>query len=124
MMGAQRLPIVPVVLFGRHESAKTEAYVDSGAFCSIFGMRLAQEIGIDPREGQRHFFKVGDGSTITGYVLRVPVQIGDHKFRAPIAFSDELKVGFNLLGRRGIFTAFDAVIFWEKRGAVEFRLNQ
>lgn len=67
---------------------------------------------------------MGDGDTIVGYVFRLPVQIGDHKFRADVAFSDGLKVGFNLLGRRGIFEAFDEVIFRERRREVEFLIGR
>ena len=123
VIGVQRLPIVPITLFGRHENRQTEAYVDSGAIYSIFGIHLAEEIGLDPIQGRRQLFRVGDGNTIKGYVFRIPVQVGDYKFRADIAFSDELKVGFNLLGRRGIFEAFDEVIFREKHREIEFRIE-
>ncbi|PIS23952.1 MAG: hypothetical protein COT45_04970 [bacterium (Candidatus Stahlbacteria) CG08_land_8_20_14_0_20_40_26] len=40
---------------------------------------------------------------------------------APVAFSEKLNVGFNLLGRKGIFEEFDEVVFIEKQKQVEFR---
>ena len=53
--------------------------------------------------------------------MTLPLQIGPLRFRAPIAFSSELKVGFNLLGRRDFFEQFDEVAFQEKRRQVLLR---
>lgn len=38
--GFQRLPIVPITLFGRRESTKTEAYVDPGLSTASSGFGL------------------------------------------------------------------------------------
>ena len=59
-------------------------------------------------------------ATIHGLVIKIPVQIGDHRFVSEVAFSEDLRIGFNLMGRRGMFEAFEAVIFREKAWEVEF----
>lgn len=50
---------------------------------------------------------VGDGATILVHVHRLNVQIGPHRFLANIGFSEQLRVGFNLLGREDFFQRFD-----------------
>jgi len=41
-----------------------------------------------------------------------------------VAFSDELNVGFNLLGRQTVFSFFDEVAFNERARKVIFRLQR
>lgn len=114
-------PVVPLVLFSRTLSVQTEAYVDSGAFSSIFRVEILKALQLREEEGKEQMFKVGDGRFIKGYVFRLPVQIGSFKFRARVAFSNELRIGFNLLGRQTIFSRFEEVAFNERRGRVIFR---
>lgn len=66
--------------------------------------------------------KAADGNFIPGYLFRLPVQIGEVKVRALVAFSDKLRVGFNLLGRQAIFNCFEEVAFNERGRKVIFRL--
>ncbi len=121
--GARFAPIVPVSLFGRAHSVQTEAYVDSGALFSIFRLELLTALGLNKEEGRRHFVMVGDGGLIVGYLFRLPVQIGDVRLRARIAFSEKLNVGFNLLGRQTIFDQFTEVAFLERARQIAFRLR-
>ncbi len=65
--------------------------------------------------------KAADGNFILSYLFRLPLQIGDVKVRALVAFSDELRVGFNLLGRQTIFNSFEEVAFNERGRKVIFR---
>ncbi|MBL7065738.1 MAG: hypothetical protein ISS49_16290 [Anaerolineae bacterium] len=51
---------------------------------------------------------VGNGQTITIYLHRVGLRIGHAHFAATIGFSDELGIGFNILGRA---TVFDRILF-------------
>jgi len=120
-LGGHYAPVIPVVLFSRTMSVQTEAYVDSGAFCSIFRMELLEALGLREQEGKKQTFKVGDGGLLKAYVFHIPVQIGTIKFRARVAFSDELQIGFNLLGRQTIFNQFEEVAFNERAGKVFFR---
>ena len=100
---------------------QTEAYVDSGAFCSIFQLEMLEALQLQEREGKKQKFKVGDGGFLNACVFRLPVQIGTVKFRARVGFSDELRIGFNLLGRQTIFNQFEEVAFNERAGKVFFR---
>lgn len=115
------LPIIPITLFGKNE-LEVETYVDSGATYSIFEFELLKALEIEIKDSKEYMFVVGDGSFIPGYVIELPVKVGEHKFTAPIAFSQKLNVGFNLLGRKGIFEEFREVIFREKNKEIEFKL--
>ncbi|MBU1486995.1 hypothetical protein KKH56_02950 [bacterium] len=56
------MPIIPIILYGRNVAIEAEAYVDSGAFYSIFDLELAKDIGLKTKDGRRQKFIVGDGS--------------------------------------------------------------
>jgi len=88
---------------------------------SILDARIADVLNLPLRHARTQRFVVGDGRIIHGRVVMLPLQVGPRKFRAPIAFSSELRVGFNLLGRVGVFEQFDEVVFQEKRRQVIFR---
>jgi hypothetical protein len=45
----------------------------------------------------------------------------DIKIRGPVAFSDKLTVGFDLLGRQAIFGSFNEIAFCEREKQVIFR---
>jgi hypothetical protein len=70
--------------------------------------------------GRTTSFKT-DGNFIPAYSFRLLVQIDDIKIRAPVAFSDKLTIGFNLLGRQAIFSSFEEVAFCEREKRVIFR---
>jgi len=96
------MPIIPVLIEGH----KLWAFVDSGATFSIVSIDDARRIGIDWEKGRRQMIVVGDGSFIPTYLHDLPLQIGGHEIIAPIGFSERLGVGFNILGRTGIFDQF------------------
>ena len=121
--GGRFVPIIPVTLFSRSLAFKTEAYVDSGAFCSIFRSEILDALQIKKEQGQSKMLKAADGNFILSYLFRLPLQIGDVKVRALVAFSDELRVGFNLLGRQTIFNSFEEVAFNERGRKVIFRFQ-
>lgn len=104
-------------------SFKTEAYVDSGAFCSIFHSEILGALQLKKAQGQLRMLKAADGNFIPAYLFHLPVQIADVKIRASVAFSDKLSVGFNLLGRQTIFSHFEEVAFSEREKRVIFRLR-
>lgn len=115
------VPIIPVTLYGRGAPFKTAAYIDSGAFCSIFHSEILAALGLPMGQGRLRMLKAADGNFIRSYSYFLSVQIDDIKIRAPVAFSDKLTVGFNLLGRQGIFSSFDEVAFREREKQVIFR---
>ena len=120
--GGHFAPIVPVTLFGRNTAFKSEAYVDSGAFCSIFHSEILIALRLPKVHGRLRMFKAADGNFIPAYAFRLSVQIGDIKIRAPVAFSEKLTVGFNLLGRQIIFSSFEEIAFREREKQIIFRV--
>ena len=121
-LGTLYLPIVPVTIVSRTLAINTDAYVDSGAFYSIFRGEILESLQLSKEQGRLKMLKAADGKLIRSYLFRLPLQIGDIKLRGLIAFSDELNVGFNLLGRHSIFDCFDEVAFNERKKTVMFRL--
>jgi hypothetical protein len=96
------MPIIPIMILGE----KVWVYVDSGAVYSIFHVRTANRLGIDIHNGHLQMIVVGDGSFIPTYFHEFSIQIGEWEVTAPVGFSERLGVGFNLLGRKGIFDQF------------------
>ena len=97
-----------------------ELFIDLGATYTILWPKLAQSLGFDWRAGRKLFLQVGDGSHIPVYLHRLGVQIGPTRFKATVAFSDKLGVGFHLLGRHDVFERFK-ICFHEKRRLVTFQ---
>lgn len=87
---------------------------------SIFSVKVAEEMALRYERGRPVYVLVGDGSSIPVYLHRLPLRIGSHELRATIGFSPRLGVGFNLLGRRGIFSRFD-VTFSDSRKTLTFK---
>lgn len=115
------LPIIPVLLKWRAVSVQSEAYLDSGAFYSIFKISVAAELGVDLSRAKERMFVVADGSFIPAKLVKLPVEVGGRRRIAEVAFSDRLNIGFNLLGRKDIFESFDEVIFRESRKEIALR---
>jgi hypothetical protein len=63
---------------------------------------------------------VGDGSFIPVYFHVVPIHIEDIEITASVGFSERLGVGFNLLGRKGIFEYFK-ICFSDKESKITFQ---
>jgi hypothetical protein len=73
----------------------------------MIGAAEANDMGIDWQNGRRQMVVVGDGSFIPVFVHNLPVKIGGTQLTIPIGFSERLGVGFNLLGRTGVFNQFE-----------------
>jgi hypothetical protein len=101
-------PFVTVRIFYDKTSATAEAYADSGAFYSIFGPVVAASLGLTITAGAQKRVRLADGRMITVYLHRMGFCLGKEHFTATIGFSDELDIGFNLLGR---FSIFDRLMF-------------
>jgi len=97
------MPIIPVSINGH----RLWVFVDSGATFSTLSADEAVRIGIDWQSGRRQMIVVGDGSYIPTFIHDLPIQIGNVQITAPIGFSERLGVGFNLLGRAGVFNHFE-----------------
>ena len=114
-----KAPIIPVALKSNEGWRYTTAYVDSGASYSIFKVQEAERLGLNIRSGKKSFVVVGDGSCIPIYFFTLPVRIANIELTATISFSEKLGVGFNLLGRKDIFSVFD-VTFSDTKESITF----
>jgi hypothetical protein len=94
--------MIPITVLGH----RVWVLVDSGAVYTILSIDDAQRIGIDWERGRQQMIVVGDGSFIPTYIHDLKLRIGEFEITAPIGFSERLGVGFNLLGRKGIFGQF------------------
>ena len=90
-----------------------QAYVDSGASYSVFHKDVAELLGIKLSRAKRRYIGLGNGSVIPIYLSRVRIQFAGEDFTIPVGFSENLKIGFNLLGRAGVFDRF-AMCFNDK----------
>ncbi|MBI4838050.1 MAG: hypothetical protein HY806_02705 [Nitrospirae bacterium] len=124
LINKRYIPVIPLILHGsRNAKIRTEAFVDSGATFSIFNIDIAKSLTLNLNNAREQFFVVGDGSFIPAKVIKIPIEIGNEKIIADIAFSEKLNIGFNLLGRKGIFEYFEEIAFNEKGKEVIFRLK-
>jgi len=110
------MPLIPIMILEHI----FWVYVDSGATFSVINAREAEDVGIRWREGQKQMIVVGDGSFIPVYIHQLPIRIDKFEVLAPIGFSERLGVGFNLLGRTGIFNQFQ-VCFNEQTLKITFQ---
>lgn len=83
-----------------------QAYVDSGASWTIFHADVAQLLGLGKTLSRRRYMSLGNGGVIPVYLHRVRLRFAGLDCLVPVGFSDALKVGFNVLGRAGIFDRF------------------
>jgi len=109
------MPIIPITILAH----KVWVFVDSGATFTALSTDDALRLGIDWPGGRRQMTVVGDGSYIPLYLHDLTLHIGDWEVTAPVGFSERLGVGFNLLGRTGIFDQFQ-VCFNDRARRVTF----
>ena len=110
------MPIIPITI----QKHKVWVYVDSGATFSMINAAEAGDMGINWQSGRRQMVVVGDGSYIPTLIHDLPIQIGDSQITVPVGFSERLGVGFNLLGRTGVFDQFE-VCFNDRSRKVTFQ---
>jgi len=118
MLG-RRSPTATLGLSLNESWHSTDFYVDSGATYSILHGDFARAAGFEFARGERLLIKVGDGSLIPVYMHRVPMQIGPYRIDVRMGFSDNLGIGFHLLGRLDVFDRF-RVCFHEPAHIVTF----
>jgi aspartyl protease len=96
-------PIVSLQLFHNQARTAVDAYVDSGSMFSIFDEAIAEELGID-FGGRQEIPIIGlNGARIPIRLRTVGIRLGRYHLHAIVGFSNQLRVGFNLLGRHTIF---------------------
>jgi hypothetical protein len=119
--GEQAYPLIDIELAGPRGSLRVFALVDSGATFSIFRKEIADYLGIPIKNGENLYFQ-GIKGRISGYLHRVPIEVNQEKFDCNIAFSPELEISFNILGRNNFFLPF-LITFNEKAQKVIIEKN-
>lgn len=100
-----------------------EVYVDSGAAYTVLHAEIATGVGFDYRTDEQTYLQVGDGSFIPVYLHDLEIQLGAERFTATVGFSEKLGIGFNLLGRVGLFSQFK-ICFQESKGILTFEREE
>lgn len=98
----------PVVHFNISNEDRTyhvHCLIDSGASISIFNQEVAEILGIKIENGKKEYMG-GVGGRIKGYIHEIEFEIIGEKIKAPVVFSREFLVSYNLLGREGVFPHF------------------
>ncbi|MDP2753314.1 MAG: hypothetical protein Q8P40_02860 [Nitrospirota bacterium] len=114
------VPMIPVKIRSGDIWFERWAFVDSGATYSIFHPKELTGTGIDYKQGKKMMIVVGDGSFIPVNFIKLHLMIGDVEIETTIGFSEQLGVGFNLLGRKDIFERFK-VCFSDSKKIVSFQ---
>jgi len=117
VVAGRRSPLISlgIGLDGRWQ--RVAAYVDSGAFYSVFKAGFAGAIGIDWQKGEKVYVQVGDGGLIPIFLHVVDLQLRHYRFSGQIGFSQHLGVSFNLIGRVPLFEHC-IVCFDDRQGIV------
>ena len=111
-------PMVPVELWTGNRWLWVEAYVDSGASCSIFHAELLDLIRPALHTPRRISMGLGDGRVIPVNIHQVKVRFAGKEFLVPIGFSKKFWTRFNLMGRAGFFERFH-ISFHERKKMIE-----
>jgi predicted aspartyl protease len=111
-IGNKFFPIIPFIVKNKEEFVPLNALVDSGATISLFNADVGRALKIDIEKGEK-FYPTGIGGKILTYIHEVNLKIGDHEIKTKVAFTDELAVRINLLGRENVFENF-SVLFNDK----------
>lgn len=113
---------MPIITFGlkyKEDWFPVDAYVDSGAVYSIFRQSVGERIGLEMERGRLIYSQVGDGGFIPVFLHELDIQLGPKIFQATIGFSEKLGIGFNILGRTGVFDRF-IICFDDMKNYVTF----
>jgi hypothetical protein len=117
IVAGRRSPLIPLGIGYQDRWQRVEAYVDSGAFYSVFKPDFGLALGLEWQQGDRVYVQVGDGGFIPIYLHRVELQLQQHRFSGRVGFSEHLGVRFNLIGRVLVFERF-VICFDDRQGIV------
>lgn len=105
------LPLIPVTLFKSDGVPLTPllAVVDSGASISLFHAEIAELLGLDLTAGTKDYLGgIKDGVEV--YIHLVRCKISRYSFPCKIAFSAQLTIDFEVLGRLDFFEKFTVLL--------------
>lgn len=119
VVAGRRSPLISLGIGSNGRWQRVAAYVDSGAFYSVFKAGFAGALGIDWQKGERVYVQVGDGGLIPIFLHEVDLQLRQYRCSGRIGFSEHLGVSFNLIGRVPLFE-HGVVCFDDRQGIVRF----
>ncbi|MBI3540597.1 MAG: hypothetical protein HY073_00370 [Deltaproteobacteria bacterium] len=99
-------PVIPIQFWAEGRWFYSMGYVDSGASFSVFQMKVARSLGLSKSSGRHTDITVGDGDKMKVVLYPLRVRFSNFAFTAQVGFSDDLGVGFNIIGRTSFFERF------------------
>ena len=108
------LPLCDVYVLGPLGRELVTCVVDSGASYPIFPERVAEDAGLSLSKVPKTFRIQYGGSDDFGRLVRAHVELEQQRFDTEIVFVERLAFPYGLLGRRGIFSRFNEVVFLER----------
>ena len=111
-------PLIDLLISYKNNSTRLFSLVDSGASISIFRPEVALMLGLKIETGKK-IEMGGVGGKISGYLHQLRLDIAGKILSAPVVFSHQYEVSFNLLGREEVFKHFQ-IIFEENKLQTRF----
>ncbi|MBS3138169.1 hypothetical protein J4207_00520 [Candidatus Woesearchaeota archaeon] len=115
-IGQRDYPIISMDIKSNLRTKQTHALIDSGSMLSLFGLEVANELGILYKNGKPTRIASVHGELLV-YIHSLHLIIMNHEFSCQVGFSDEFKANVNLLGRMDFFDNF-LITFDEKHKKV------
>ena len=104
-IGEKFFPIIPLYCKHKEKEFRLEALIDAGSTTSIFKFEVFEILGLKVENCKRIPLK-GIGGSITAYSHEISLIIGDKTIKTEVAFSKELEMKINIIGREGVFENF------------------
>lgn len=98
-------PIIPVFLKSKNKFIFYHALIDSGADYCIFGIELADALGIKLSK-RKVTFKGVSKDKVQGYWGEVEIRIGGVSYKTRAIFAEISDFGHGILGQKGFFNIF------------------
>ena len=110
LVGVIYRPVVEVLLQSQAgEWISVESYVDSGADISIFPRYIGEDLlGLEVEDGVLIRPMGIARQTLSSWIHRVPVRLGDEGFEARVAFAESNRIP-SLIGRTDFFDRYTVV---------------
>ncbi len=98
-------PVIPVQIKSGERSFGYDLLIDSGADINVFGLDIAEALGIEVESGVTAEVIGATGEPMDVYIHPIELTVGGHTFTAQVAFMSASNP-FGLAGQRGFFDQF------------------
>jgi hypothetical protein len=108
-------PIIPIILKSSNKIAIYSALIDSGSDDCIFGIDIAESMGIKLNPKNKIDI-IGFGrDKIEGYRNELVIRIGSYMYVTNVIFAKIRDLDHGILGHRGFFDHFDVRLSYQKQ---------